>query len=141
MTNNTANMNCIFCQISNGTAPAHVLYQDSNVIAFMDKYPLAKGHVLIIPRTHAEKMHQVKDEELMHILPVAKKIAKAMGIENYNLLQNNGRIAHQAVFHVHFHIIPKRENEGLGLIWKVRNSISEQEIEEIASDIRSKIEK
>ncbi|PIL27358.1 hypothetical protein GSI_10505 [Ganoderma sinense ZZ0214-1] len=63
-------------------------------------------------------MDQVPDEYLAEILPLAKKIAKALGVVDYNILQNNGKIAHQHVFHVHFHVIPKpNEAEGLGVGW------------------------
>ena len=133
-------MSCIFCDIINGKAPAYVLFQDEYLIAFMDKYPLSKGHVLIVPVQHAEKMHLVNDEALARILPLAKRIANAMELKDYNILQNNGQIAHQAVMHVHFHIIPKREDEGLSLGWRVNHSISEKEIEQIATQIKNKLQ-
>ncbi|EEB87769.1 hypothetical protein MPER_14748, partial [Moniliophthora perniciosa FA553] len=81
--------------------------------SFLDIGPLSKGHALVIPKYHAQKMHELPDEHLIDILPIAKKIALAQGSENYNILQNNGKLAHQFVDHVHFHVIPKpNEEEG-----------------------------
>ncbi|KAG0735736.1 hypothetical protein G6F57_005240 [Rhizopus arrhizus] len=85
----------------------------------MDIDPLSEGHVLVIPKYHAEFMHQVPDEYLAEMMPSAKKMMKAIGCSEYNVLQNNGKLAHQAVPHVHFHLIPKTSQEtGLGIRWK-----------------------
>lgn len=92
----------------------------------MDIQPTAEGHALIIPKYHGGKLHNVPDEFLADVLPIAKKLAKALGVDKdgldnpigYNLLQNNGRIAHQEVDHVHFHFIPKRDDKtGLIVGW------------------------
>lgn len=69
----------------------------------------------MIPRTHAEKLHEVPDAELAELLPVAKKLALAIGAENYNILQNNGRIAHQEVDHVHVHMVSPNSELALGV--------------------------
>ncbi|TBU25122.1 HIT-like protein [Dichomitus squalens] len=111
---------CIFCKIIKGEIPSYKLVETEKVFSFLDIGPLAKGHALIIPKYHAEKFHEVPDEYLGDVLPAAKKIALALGAENYNLLQNNGRIAHQEVDHVHFHVIPKPASgdaEGLVIGW------------------------
>ncbi|CEG63743.1 hypothetical protein RMATCC62417_00844 [Rhizopus microsporus] len=85
----------------------------------MDIEPLSEGHALIIPKYHAEFMHQVPDDYLSEMMPIAKKIAAAGGYSQYNVLQNNGRLANQAVPHVHFHVIPKPDKEtGLGIRWR-----------------------
>lgn len=88
----------------------------------MDIGPTAPGHALVIPKYHGAKLHNIPDEHLAEILPIAKRIAIALDLnidspegEGYNVLQNNGRIAHQMVDHVHFHLIPKRDTES-GLI-------------------------
>jgi len=70
------------------------------VLAFLDINPLSRGHALVIPKFHGEKLVDIPDDQLAEILPVVKKLVKATGAENYNVLQNNGRIAHQEVDHV-----------------------------------------
>ncbi|TPX45585.1 hypothetical protein SeMB42_g03944 [Synchytrium endobioticum] len=123
---------CIFCKIIKGAIPSHKLYETELTYSFLDISPLSTGHAvspnifcpapschLVIPKAHAQYLHEVPDESLADLLPVAKKIASAIGAKNYNVLQNNGRLAHQAVDHAHFHIIPKpNDAEGLGLPWQ-----------------------
>ncbi|KAI9489116.1 HIT-like domain-containing protein [Zychaea mexicana] len=111
--------NCIFCKIIRGEIPSFKLIETDKSFSFMDIDPLSPGHALVIPKYHAEFFHQVPDEYLADALPVAKKIAAASKLDQYNVLQNNGKLANQAVPHVHFHIIPKpTEEQGLGLRWK-----------------------
>ncbi|OLY85676.1 Hit family protein 1 [Smittium mucronatum] len=107
--------------------------------AFLDINPLSKGHALVIPKYHAAKTHEVPDEYLADILPQAKKLALAMGLSDYNILQNNGAIAHQEVMHVHYHIIPKPNKEtGLVMNWK-SISQSQPELKELADKITSNL--
>ncbi|KAI0747714.1 HIT-like domain-containing protein [Daedaleopsis nitida] len=118
---------CFFCKITKeelsesecaGEIPSFKILETDLNYAFLDIGPVAEGHTLIIPKYHSERMDQVPDEYLAEILPLAKKIATALGILDYNVLQNNGKIAHQHVFHVHFHVIPKpNEQEGLIISW------------------------
>lgn len=88
----------------------------------MDIKPTSHGHILIIPKYHAARLHEVSDQFLTDILPIAKRFAKALNLQapdvGYNLLQNNGKIASQEVEHVHFHFIPKpHPREGLVIGW------------------------
>eukprot|EP00842_Homolaphlyctis_polyrhiza_P003505 jgi/Hompol1/4155/HPOL_003500-RA len=115
-------------QCEQGAIPSHKLFENELVYSFLDINPLSKGHFF----------HQLPDQSLAALLPAAKKVALALGAENYNLLQNNGRIAHQAVDHVHFHIIPKTNDEGLGIIWD-SDSPTQDQLAKIAADIRSKV--
>ncbi|KAJ9203160.1 hypothetical protein DTO166G4_220 [Paecilomyces variotii] len=109
---------CIFCKIIKGDIPSFKLFENDKVFAFLDIQPLSRGHALVIPKFHGAKLTDIPDDDLREILPIAKKIAIASGAENYNVLQNNGRPAHQVVDHVHFHVIPKpNETEGLGIGW------------------------
>lgn len=111
----------IFSKILRGEIPCHKVYEDTHVLAFLDIFPLSKGHTLIIPKEPAETLDKLSDESAAAIGRVMPRIARAVlaatGATAYNVLQNNGSSAHQAVFHVHFHIIPKLGNEGLGISW------------------------
>ncbi|TDZ35143.1 Hit family protein 1 [Colletotrichum spinosum] len=109
---------CIFCKIIKGEIPCFKLFESDKTLAFLDINPLSRGHALVIPKHHGAKLADIPDEHLSEILPVVKKLVSASGATDYNLLQNNGRIAHQVVDHVHFHMIPKpNETEGLGVGW------------------------
>ncbi|EKD14196.1 HIT domain protein [Drepanopeziza brunnea f. sp. 'multigermtubi' MB_m1] len=104
---------CIFCKIVKGDIPSFKLFESDKVFAFLDINPLSKGHALVIPKFHGEKLTDIPDDQLSEILPVVKKLVKATGAENYNVLQNNGRIAHQVVDH-----IPKpNQEEGMSIGW------------------------
>ncbi|KAH7393939.1 HIT-like domain-containing protein [Phaeosphaeria sp. MPI-PUGE-AT-0046c] len=114
---------CIFCKIIKGEIPSMKIFESEKTFAFLDIGPLSQGHSLIIPKHHGAKLHDIPDDQLTELLTVTKKIAVAQGLENYNVLQNNGRLAHQEVDHVHFHLIPKpNEKEGLGIGWPTQKA-------------------
>jgi histidine triad (HIT) family protein len=112
----------IFSKIIAGEIPCHRVYEDTHVLAFLDIGPLSDGHVLVIPKEARAYLHELSDESaaaLGRVLPrICRAVLQATGATSYNLLQNNGRDAHQEVMHVHFHIVPKIEGQGLGLVWK-----------------------
>jgi histidine triad (HIT) family protein len=113
----------IFGKILRGELPCHRVYEDDRVLAFLDIFPIARGHCLVIPKEPAETLDQLSDESaaaIGRVLPrVARAVVAATGATAYNVLQNNGQEAHQAVMHVHFHIIPKHaDGSGLGIGWK-----------------------
>ncbi|MCS6913636.1 MAG: HIT family protein [Myxococcales bacterium] len=114
----------IFDKIIDGQLPCHKIYEDEHVLAFLDINPLSEGHTLLIPKERKAQLHQLSDEAgaaLGRVLPrLARAVMRATGATAYNILQNNGAEAHQAVHHVHFHIIPRRGAEGLGISWKPR---------------------
>lgn len=123
--------NCIFCKIIEGEIPSIKIYDSDNIFAFMDINPLSEGHCLFIPKKHASAAHQIDDQSLSEILVIMKKVAKAMDLDNYNILQNNGEIAHQAVNHAHFHLIPKpNKNEGLSISWQPIDTADQEGIAE-----------
>jgi len=133
---------CLFCKIIKGDIPSFKLLETELSFAFLDIGPLSNGHALVIPKYHAEKMHELPDEYLRDALPLAKKIAIAQGSPNYNILQNNGRLAHQEVPHVHFHVIPKPEDapqEGLGISWPAK-TIPKEELQKIHADLKVKLD-
>lgn len=112
----------IFSKILRNEIPCHKVYEDAHVLAFLDINPLSRGHVLVIPKEPAETLDALSDEAAAAIGRVLPRLCRAVkhvsGASAYNVLQNNGAAAHQAVFHVHFHIIPKSsEAEGLGIKW------------------------
>ncbi|MBT4768162.1 MAG: HIT family protein [Phycisphaerae bacterium] len=113
----------IFGRILDGEIPCHRVYEDEHVLAFLDAGPLSLGHVLVIPKERAAFLHELSDDAAAAIGRVLPRIARAVvavtGCSDYNVLQNNGAAANQAVFHVHFHIIPKHsDGSGLGIEWK-----------------------
>ena len=103
--------NCTFCKILKGELPSYKLFEDSKVYAFLDINPISEGHLLVIPKFHAIKTHEVPNEYLEGILPVISRLALAMNLDNYNILQNNGRVAGQVVNHVHYHLIPRPDTK------------------------------
>ena len=114
-------MSTIFKRIIDGEIPCHKVFENEHVLAFLDLAPLSRGHTLVIPKEEAATLDALSTAtgaalgEALVI--VSRAVAKATGASDYNVLQNNGASAHQAVFHVHFHIIPKTENGGLGVDW------------------------
>lgn len=115
-------MSTIFAKILDGEIPCHRVYEDEHVLAFLDVGPLSEGHTLVIPKERKAYLHELSDEQaaaIGRVLPrIARAVMKATGATQYNVLQNNGPLAHQAVFHVHFHIIPRTDVGGLGVGWK-----------------------
>ncbi len=116
----------IFSKILAGEIPCHRVYEDDLVLAFLDHAPLSRGHTLLIPKEPAERLDQLSDASaaaIGRVLPrLCRAILQATGATAFNVLQNNGPSAHQAVFHVHFHIIPKhKDGSGLGIAWPAKH--------------------
>jgi len=111
----------IFSKIIKGEIPSHKIYEDDKVFAFLDIGPLSKGHTLVIPKEAVATLDQLSDESaaaIGRVLPrLCRAVMKATGAKDFNILQNNGASAHQVVMHVHFHIIPKFNDAGLGIDW------------------------
>ena len=116
----------IFSKIIDGEIPCHRVYEDEHVLAFLDIGPLSRGHTLLIPKMPAATMAELSDDAaaaMGRVLPrLCRAVMAATGCTAYNLLQNNGADAHQAVMHVHFHVIPRfpdrTEQDGLHLDWR-----------------------
>ena len=112
----------IFSKILRGEIPCSKVYEDERVLAFLDIGPLSQGHTLVIPKEAKPTLDQLSDESaaaIGRVLPrLCRAIMRATGASAYNVLQNNGAVAHQLVMHVHFHIIPKPSPDaGLGVGW------------------------
>jgi histidine triad (HIT) family protein len=116
----------IFSKIIRGEIPCHKVYEDDAVLAFLDVSPLSAGHTLVVPKEAVATLDRLSDEAsaaIGRVLPrIARAVLAATGATAFNVLQNNGASAHQAVMHVHFHIIPKFENEGLSIGWAPKSS-------------------
>ena len=112
----------IFDKILSGEIPCHRIHEDEHTFAFLDIAPISPGHTLVIPKQPRAFLHELDDDyaaAIGRVLPrLARAVLAATGADAYNILQNNGRGAHQAVFHVHFHIIPKIDGQGLGIGWQ-----------------------
>jgi histidine triad (HIT) family protein len=135
----------IFGKIIAGQIPCHKVYEDDRVLAFLDINPLTRGHTLVIPKEPAETLDKLSDESaaaLGRVLPrICRAVIAATGVTEYNVLENNGSGAHQAVCHVHFHIIPRPgSNEGLGLSWRAR-SLDGKEASELVKLITTALQK
>ena len=112
----------VFTKIINGEIPCHKVHEDEHTFAFLDINPLSPGHTLLVPKEQVATLDELSDEAaaaIGRVLPrLCRAVVKATGIADYNILQNNGELAHQAVPHVHFHIIPKPDTKtGLGVGW------------------------
>lgn len=120
----------IFDQILDGELPCHRVYEDEHVLSFLDIFPLSPGHTLVIPKERKAFLHELSDDAgaaIGRVLPrIARAVLEATGSSHYNILQNNGAPAHQAVFHVHFHIIPRVGEQGLGIGWHPGQLLDEE---------------
>jgi histidine triad (HIT) family protein len=135
----------IFGKIIGGQIPCHKVYEDERVLAFLDINPLTRGHTLVIPKEPAETLDKLSDESaaaLGRVLPrICRAVIAATGVPQYNVLENNGAGAHQAVLHVHFHIIPRpNPGEGLGLAWAAR-SLDPRDAAELVKSITEALKK
>ncbi len=115
----------VFDKIISGEIPCHKIYEDEHVLAFLDIGPLSTGHTLLIPKERKAFLHELSDTTgaaLGRVLPrLCRAVIAATGAKAYNVLQNNGSEAHQDVLHVHFHIIPRQGDDGLGIGWKPKS--------------------
>jgi len=133
----------VFDKILDGEIPCHRVYEDDHVLAFLDIGPLSDGHVLVIPKERKAALHELSDEAgaaLGRVLPrLARAVLRVTGASAYNVLQNNGRAAHQEVQHVHFHIIPKIGSRGLSIGWSP-GALTDRRAEELRTGIREALD-
>jgi len=133
------NPHCVFCKIVAAELPSSVVYEDESLIAFLDVNPLAEGHLLVLPRDHYERLTDLPSTLCSRVsaaLPMlARALMKVTGTEGLNLLQSNGRVAGQVVDHVHFHMIPRLKDDGLGFRWTAGTYPSGR-ADQIAADLQ-----
>ena len=110
---------CIFCKIIAGQIPSFKVFEDEDTLAFLDIKPATKGHTLVIPKQHFENVFDISDMALQKVSVVAKKLSvkikDALRADGIRLSQSNGTVAGQDIMHFHLHIIPRYENDGLGV--------------------------
>lgn len=130
--------NCIFCKIANGEIPSKTLYEDEAFRVILDLGPASKGHALILPKNHYANLYELPEEDAGAVMKLAKRMAAQMterlGCEGFNLVQNNGELAGQTVFHFHMHLIPRYREDGQKIGWKPQE-VSQEELEETRKQI------
>lgn len=103
--------NCIFCKLASGEIPTNTIYEDELFRVILDASPASKGHALILPKDHYADLFEIDEEVVAKAMKLAKKMAihmkEVLGCEGFNLVQNNGEVAGQTVFHFHLHLIPR----------------------------------
>ena len=130
--------NCIFCKLANGDIPTATLYEDDDFRVILDAGPASKGHALILPKEHYKNLYELDDETAAKALVLAKKmitkLTDVLGCDGYNIVQNNGEVAGQTVFHFHIHLIPRYEGDKVGLGWKM-GELTDEVRDEILSKL------
>lgn len=121
---------CIFCKIIAGEIPSATIYEDDEFKAILDRFPSAEGHVLILPKNHTANIFEIDPDQAGRLFSLAAKLARAikeeLGLEHMNVLQNNGTVAGQTVFHFHLHLIPRKEGDGIQVGWTPMDLTDEQ---------------
>src|SRR6476469_8524333 len=136
---------CIFCKIANGEIPSAKVYENEHVFAFLDLSQVTKGHTLVIPKVHKENIFELTPEiasKVFEVVPqIANSIKKQFQPEGLNLLNNNGALAGQSVFHYHMHIIPRYgKGDGFGAVWKShQDQYTSEDLKEISSAIHTRL--
>lgn len=135
------NENCIFCKIAAGEIPSATIYEDEDFRVILDIEPASKGHALILPKEHYANLYELPEELASKVFVVAKKVVTAMtevlGCDGYNVLQNNGEVAGQTVFHFHMHLVPRYKDDKVNIKWKP-GTLKEEWKEEILEKMNEK---
>lgn len=130
---------CVFCKIVAGEIPSHKVYEDDDTLAFLDIAPVSCGHILVIPKKHFQNMEDIPEDELSKLIKAVKKVGRAikdgLAVAGYNANVNNDPAAGQVIPHIHFHIIPRTEGDGLKL-WP-QGKYGEGEAEEALEKIKN----
>lgn len=134
------NNDCIFCKLANGEIPTNAIYEDNDFKVILDASPAAKGHALILPKEHFANIYEIDGDILGKAAKLAQRIivheTKVLGCEGYNLVQNNGEVAGQTVFHFHMHLIPRYEKENnAGILQWDHKEYSGEELAKICREM------
>ena len=132
--------NCIFCKIDNGEVPSKTIYEDEDFRVILDIEPASKGHALILPKKHYTNIYELEEETASKVFVLTKKMAekitKALKCDGFNILQNNGEVAGQSVFHFHIHLIPRYKDDEVGLNMESKESPN-YDLEEVKEAIKN----
>lgn len=108
---------CVFCKIINGEIPCFKVYETEHIVCFLDINASSKGHTLIVPKKHVTNMFDVSDEIICEVIKavnyVTKLLKEKLGVEAVNVINNSGEKAGQTVMHLHYHVIPRYDNDGI----------------------------
>ena len=128
-----ANLSCVFCDIIARKAPAHIVYEDDDLIAFLDSHPITDGHTLLVTKRHYERLGEIPQADVAKLFTKAQElneiIEKKMSAQGANISVNDGRAAHQLVPHIHVHIIPRKVHDGV--TFGARKRLSPEQMEHI----------
>ncbi len=129
---------CIFCKIANGEIPSSTIFEDEKFRVFLDLGPASKGHALVVPKDHYENLFAMPEDLLGEAFTTAKKTAEKMRAAfhpaGFNIVQNNGPVAGQTVFHFHIHVIPRYEDDGQKIGW-APGSLTPEAAAEICAEL------
>lgn len=132
--------NCIFCKIANGEIPSRTIYEDEQFRVFLDLSPAAKGHALIVPKEHYANLYELPEDLAADAMRLAKKemarMSQKLSCDGFQLVQNNGEIAGQTVFHFHLHLIPRYKTDGQRIAWEP-GKMSDAELDAVKDQINS----
>lgn len=128
---------CVFCKIIDGEIPSHNVYEDENVVAFLDVNPVSKGHTLVVPKKHVDNILDAGGMDYVWdaLVNVSNAVEEAFDPEGINIAQNNGEAAGQEVFHLHFHVTPIYTGDELEIDY---NRSELEDGKDIAAEIREK---
>lgn len=130
---------CIFCKLANGDIPTRKIYEDDNFVVFMDMSPATKGHSLVVPKDHYANLFEMPAELAGEAMKVAQKVAAkmtdALQADGFNIVQNNGEVAGQTVFHFHMHLIPRYKEDNKAVLFWNPQSASAEELDEVKATI------
>jgi histidine triad (HIT) family protein len=139
----TKKKDCIFCKIGNKEIPSRIIYENDQILGFLDIFPISEGHTIVIPKNHYLHLEDIPNYELGELFKIVKKLAviihKSLKIDGYNILQNNFSAAGQVIQHFHVHIIPRKDNDKKFHIKIPKTQASEKELEKIYNILRSSL--
>ncbi len=131
--------NCLFCDIINKKIPSSTIYEDNDVLAFLDIHPISLGHTLVIPKIHALNILDLTDDQIGLLFRAVRNVTfllqQKLKTQGFTIGINHGRISGQAVEHIHIHIIPRFENDGGGSLHSVVQNSPKETLKEIQNKI------
>ena len=134
---------CIFCKIATGDISARMIYENDEFCVFLDQYPASPGHTLVIPKAHYANIFEMPSELVGRLYELVQRVATSLrhslDTPHVNILQNNGSLAGQTVFHYHVHIIPRYEGDGVTMKWSSSSPPTETELERMLSKLSNNL--